>query len=61
MNINWIYFSDTKTSPGDIKPILEKDNFELNTTYQMDKLHSLLRESNQVCSIFKSRFTVQRL
>ncbi|MEH6993010.1 AAA family ATPase [Neobacillus drentensis] len=56
MNINWVYFSDTKTSPGDIKTILEKDNFVLNTTFQLERLHSLLRESNQSVLFLKADF-----
>jgi pilus assembly protein CpaE len=54
MNINWIYFSDTKTSPSEIKTILKKDNFELNTTYQLERLHSLLRENNQSVLFLKA-------
>lgn len=46
-NINWVYFSDTKTSPGEIKDILEKDNFQLTTTYQLERLHSILKDNNQ--------------
>lgn len=54
MNINWIYFSDTKTSPNEIKTILGKDNFELITTYQLERLHSLLRENNQSVLFLKA-------
>jgi pilus assembly protein CpaE len=54
MKINWVYFSDTKNSSGDIKTILEKDDFELITTYQLERLHSLLRESNQSVLFLKA-------
>ena len=53
-NINWVYFSDTNTSPGEIKKLLEKDNYELTTTYQIDRLHGLLIENNQSVLFFKA-------
>jgi pilus assembly protein CpaE len=54
MNINWIYFSDTKTSPGVIKTILEKDNFQLTTSNQLERLHELLRDNNQSVLFLKA-------
>lgn len=54
MSINWVYFSDTKTSPSEIKILLEKDDFQLTTTYQLERLHSLLRENNQSVVFLKS-------
>jgi pilus assembly protein CpaE len=47
MSINWVYFSDTNTSPGEIKRLLEEDSYELTTTYQIEKLHGLLIENKQ--------------
>lgn len=47
MSIEWIYFSDSKTSPSEIITNLEMDNFQLTTTFQLEKLHELLRENNQ--------------
>ncbi|WP_419955717.1 AAA family ATPase [Neobacillus niacini] len=54
MKINWIYFSDTNSSPSEIKTILGKDNIELITTYQLERLHSLLRENNQSVLFLKA-------
>jgi pilus assembly protein CpaE len=47
MSIHWVYFSDTKTSPSEIKTLLEKGEYQLTTTYQLERLHSLLKENNQ--------------
>lgn len=47
MNIKWVYFSDTNTPPGEVKTLLEKHEFQLTTTNEIDKLRSLLIENNQ--------------
>ncbi|MEH7112640.1 AAA family ATPase [Neobacillus niacini] len=54
MSINWIYFSESKTTPGEVKTFLEKDNFQLTTTNQLERLHALLRESNQSVLFLKA-------
>ncbi|MBT2727430.1 AAA family ATPase [Bacillus sp. ISL-75] len=54
MNINWIYFSDTNTSPGEVKTFLEKQQFHLSVTNQIDKLHTLLLENNQSVLFIKA-------
>jgi len=54
MNINWIYFSDTNTPPGEIKTLLEKKNFTLKGTNQVEKLHSLLIENDQSVIFIKA-------
>jgi pilus assembly protein CpaE len=47
MNINWLYFSDTNTSPQDIKTLLERQHFNLAVTNQKENLNGLLNDSNQ--------------
>jgi pilus assembly protein CpaE len=47
MSINWVYFSDTSSPPGDIKKLLEKQQYHVITAHQFDKLHPLLAENNQ--------------
>ncbi|MFP5112717.1 AAA family ATPase [Bacillaceae bacterium C204] len=54
MNINWVYFSDTNTPPGEIKTLLEKKQFHLTATNQIDKLRTLLVENNQLVLFIKS-------
>jgi pilus assembly protein CpaE len=54
MNINWIYFSDTNTPPGEIKTLLEKKKFTLKGTNQVEKLHSLLIENDQSVIFIKA-------
>lgn len=54
MNINWVYFSDTNTPPGEIKTLLEKRQFELTATNQIDKLRTLLVENDQSVLFIKS-------
>ncbi|WML24996.1 AAA family ATPase [Neobacillus sp. OS1-33] len=54
MSINWIFFSDTNAPPGDIKTLLEKQQFQLTCTNQMDKMHSLLVENNQSVLFIKA-------
>jgi pilus assembly protein CpaE len=54
MNINWIYFSDTNTPPGEIKKMLEKQQFQLSATNEVDKLHSLLTKENQTVLFLKA-------
>ncbi|WP_256988830.1 AAA family ATPase [Bacillus sp. EB106-08-02-XG196] len=53
-NINWIYFSDTKTTPGELKTILEKNNFQLTKTNQLERLHQLLMENNHSVLFLKA-------
>lgn len=53
-NIHWVYFSDTNTSPGEIKKLLEEDSYELTTTYQIDRLHGLLNEHKQSVLFIKA-------
>ncbi|WP_462411054.1 AAA family ATPase [Neobacillus sp. Marseille-QA0830] len=47
MSINWVYFSDTASSLGEVKTFLEKQLYSLYETNEMKQLDSLLRESNQ--------------
>ncbi|MEH7501319.1 AAA family ATPase [Neobacillus drentensis] len=54
MNINWVYFSDTNTPPGEIKTHLEKKQFHLTATNQIDKLRTLLVENDQSVLFIKS-------
>jgi pilus assembly protein CpaE len=54
MNINWLYFSDTKTTPGEMITLLEKDDFQLIITYQLERLHALLSENNQSVLFLKA-------
>jgi pilus assembly protein CpaE len=54
MNINWVYFSDTNTPPGEIKTLLEKKQSHLTATNQIDNLHSILIENDQSVLFIKS-------
>jgi pilus assembly protein CpaE len=54
MNINWVYFSDTNTPPGEIKGLLEKNSFELTTTNEIERLHSLLTENHHSVLFLKA-------
>ncbi|WML59148.1 AAA family ATPase [Neobacillus sp. PS2-9] len=54
MSINWIYFSDTNTPPGEIKALLEKKQFQLTASNQVEKLHSLLVQNNQSVLFIKA-------
>jgi pilus assembly protein CpaE len=54
MNMNWIYFSDTNTPPGEVKTLLEKEQFHLSATNQVEKLHPLLLENNQSVLFIKA-------
>ncbi|MDQ6600271.1 hypothetical protein E2K98_09495 [Bacillus salipaludis] len=54
MSINWVYFSDTNTPPGEIKSLLEKKQFRLTATNEIDRLRSLLIENNQSVLFIKS-------
>lgn len=54
MTINWVYFSDTNTPPGEIKTILEKKQFQLISTNEMKKLHQLLLENSQSILFLKA-------
>jgi pilus assembly protein CpaE len=54
VSINWVYFSDTNTPPGEIKVLLEKSSFELTTTNEIEKLHSLLIENHQSVLFLKA-------
>ncbi|WHY76779.1 AAA family ATPase [Neobacillus sp. WH10] len=47
MSINWVYFSDTNSSPGEIKKLLEKQQYQVLSADQFDKLHPLLMGNNQ--------------
>ncbi len=54
MNINWVYFSDTNNPPGEIKSLLDKQEFHLTATNQIEKLHSLLIENYQSVLFIKA-------
>ncbi|MED1468702.1 AAA family ATPase [Bacillus salipaludis] len=54
MSINWVYFSDTNTPPGEIKTFLEKKQFQLTATNEIDRLRSLLIENDQSVLFIKS-------
>ncbi|MDN3019724.1 AAA family ATPase [Paenibacillus sp. BSR1-1] len=54
MDINWYYFSDTNTPPGEIKILLEKQRFKLTATNQIEKLHTLLIQNNQSVLFLKA-------
>lgn len=54
MNINWLYFSDTNTPPGEIKTLLDKQRFPLTVTNQIEKLHTLLIQNNQSVLFLKA-------
>lgn len=54
MNINWVYFSDTNTPPGEVKTLLEKYEFQLTTTNEINRLYSLLIENNQSVLFLKA-------
>lgn len=54
MKINWIYFSDTNTPPGEIKTLLEKQQFTLIATSQVERLQSLLTENDQSVLLIKA-------
>lgn len=47
MSINWVYFSDTNSPPGEIKKLLEKQQYQMLSADQFDKLHPLLTGNNQ--------------
>jgi pilus assembly protein CpaE len=47
MSINWVYFSDTGSSPGDFKKLLEKQQYHVLAANQFEKLHPLFSENNQ--------------
>ncbi|MGG3468015.1 AAA family ATPase [Neobacillus pocheonensis] len=54
MDINWFYFSDTNTPPGEVKILLEKQRFKLSVTNQIEKLHTLLIQNNQSVLFLKA-------
>jgi pilus assembly protein CpaE len=54
MSIHWVYFSDTKTSPGKIETVLEKDDIQLTYTYQLERLHRLLSENSHSVIFLKA-------
>jgi pilus assembly protein CpaE len=54
MNINWVYFSDTNTPPGEIKGLLEKNSYELSTTNEIERLHSLLTTNHHSVLFLKA-------
>lgn len=47
MNINWYYFSDTNTSPGEIQTVLEKKGYSLTSTHQLNTLHQYLIKNQE--------------
>jgi pilus assembly protein CpaE len=47
MSINWVYFSDENTSPEEIKTLLERQQFTLAVTNQLESLKGLLNHRNQ--------------
>jgi pilus assembly protein CpaE len=54
MNISWFYFSDTNTPPGEIKAQLEKRDFLLQATNQLERLNNLLGGNDQSVLFIKS-------
>ncbi len=54
MTIHWVYFSDTNTPPGEIKTLLEKNNFHLTATNEIQRLHSLLIGNKQSVLFIKA-------
>jgi pilus assembly protein CpaE len=42
VSINWFYFSDTNADPGEIKSHLERKQFSLTSTNQIESLHKQL-------------------
>ncbi|GHH97579.1 AAA family ATPase [Neobacillus kokaensis] len=54
MNINWVYFSDTNAPPGEIQTYLDKQQFQLATTNEIDKLHSLVIGNHQTVLFLKA-------
>lgn len=47
MSIKWVYFSDKNTPPGELQSLLEKDQFHLMATNQIEELHNILNEEHQ--------------
>ncbi|MFZ7943944.1 AAA family ATPase [Neobacillus sp. 19] len=47
MSINWVYFSDTNSPPREIKKFIEKQQYQILSANQVEKLHSLLAGNNQ--------------
>ncbi len=47
MSINWVYFSDINTPPGEIQTYFEKQQLPLSSATDIDRLHSLLVGNNQ--------------
>jgi pilus assembly protein CpaE len=47
MSINWVYFYEENSPLGEINTYLEKQQFQLSSTSEIDRLHSLLSRNNQ--------------
>ncbi|MCH6267627.1 AAA family ATPase [Neobacillus citreus] len=43
MSINWVYFSDIESPPGEIKKILEKQQYHFLSVQRIEMLHPLLK------------------
>ena len=54
MNISWFYFSDTNTPPGEIQAQLDKKQFQLISTNQVEKLNHLLVSNEQSVLFLKA-------
>ncbi|MFC4799977.1 AAA family ATPase [Neobacillus sp. GCM10023253] len=47
MSINWVYFSDKNSPSREIDKLLEKQQYQVVSTDQFDKLHSILMGNSQ--------------
>ncbi|WP_066314419.1 AAA family ATPase [Bacillus sp. FJAT-29814] len=47
MSINWVYFSDTNSPSRELNKLLEKQQFQVVSGNQLDKLNSLLLGNSQ--------------
>lgn len=54
MSINWFYFSDTNADPGEIKSLLNKKQFSLDSTNQLANIHKDLSGNDQSVLFLKA-------
>ncbi|MFD4703911.1 AAA family ATPase [Gottfriedia sp. NPDC058432] len=54
MEINWFYFSDTNTPPGEIEEILTRKNHTLNSVLRLEDLHQHIIQDDKAILFIKA-------
>lgn len=54
MEINWYYFSDTNTSPGEIDEILKRKDYSLKSVLKLEDLHQRLIQDYKAVLFIKA-------